>query len=311
MTKKDFHLASFFLDYNGLMNNKDSHNLSIFIQVAENIFNNELYSDINVKDKEGNTFLHYAMNSSLNLWVDKILRKGGNPLIENNEGRNAFRYAIKNFKSTYKVRIDDSFNNNTLGFCKEFKQVLFNEAIKNGVYDSNYFYKIDDYLQFIDLVNDENKINLSYANWKIPLNEKIDYYLDNFNSSEKNSHFFNCLTKLDSSQAVFKKSKIKEFFLNREFIWDENFKQGLMSLIREVEYKSKAEDKDKESIDNLIAGLNIVFDNQISFEEHIEWNISLNNKLINKDSLRPIYLNEKLKRVLQEKSGIKVKVIKI
>jgi ankyrin repeat protein len=304
-TKKDFHLQSFFLDYEGIMANQDSKFLSKFRKTAENIFNKDLYSDINVQDENGNTFLHHAMYSNLSVWVERILRKGGNPFIDNNEKRNAFQYASKKFKTTYKVNIDEYFQKNTQGFCKEFKQGLFDGSVKTSIYDKSYFYKIDEYLQSIDLVNDKNKINLSYANWPIPIEERIDYYLNNFDSPENNSHFFKLLTHARKDERIFDDKEIVERFLNREFVWDENFKQGLANLIRNTE------SDDKDTVDALVTGLNIMFDNKFSFKENLEWNISLEDQLLESDSLKPIYMSEKLQHTLQEKSEKKSKVLKI
>lgn len=310
MTSKDFHIHSFFLDYAGIMANQESKFLSNFREKAENIFNKDLYSNINVKDKNGNTLLHHAMYSNLPIWVDRILRKGGNPLVENHEGINAFRYANKKFNANYKVAVDSFFNKNTTGFCREFKQALFDGSVKSGIYEKSQFYQINeinDYLKSIDLDIDKNKINLSYANWQIPVEKRIDYYLDNFDTPKNNSHFFELLTHERKEDRVFSDKEIVERFLNREFVWDENFKKALANLIRNTESSEKKQD----TVDALVIGLDIMFDNKFSFNEHLEWNTPLEAQLLESESLKPIYMSRKLQNLLLEKFEKKSKTLKI
>lgn len=303
-TKKDFHLQSFLLDYEGIMANQESAFLSKFRKTAENIFEKNLYSNINVQDENGNTFLDHAMYSNLSTWVEKVLRKGGNPFLENNEHRNVFQYAARKFKSNYKVAVNDEFNTKTEGFCVEFKQGLFDGSVRTSRYEKSHFYAIDDFLQSIGLVNDKNKINLSYYNWPIPIEERIDYFIKNFDSPENNSHFFKLLTSERKDERIFDDKEIVEKFLNREFVWDKNFKDGLATLIRNTE--NNEDDKDA-----LIIGLNIMFDNSFSFKEQIEWDKSLEEQMLESDSLKPIYMSEKLQRTLKEKSEKKIKALKI
>lgn len=307
MNTKDFHLHSFFLDYAGIMANQESEFLSKFREKAESIFNKDLYSDINVQDKDGNTFLHHAMYSNLPIWCEKILRKGGNPLVENHEGRNAFRYASRKFSANYKVAVDNFFNKSTTGFCREFKQALFDGSVKGGIYEKSQFYQINEYLKSIDLDIDKNKINLSYANWQIPVETRIDYYLDNFDTPQNNSHFFELLTHEKKGDRVFSDEEIVERFLNREFVWDENFRKGLANLIRNTE----SNEKNQDTVDALVVGLDIMFDNKFSFNEHLEWNTPLEAQFLESESLKPIYMSIKLQNLLLEKSEKKSKTLKI
>ena len=62
--------------------------------------NNSRIIDINMQDKDGNTFLILCVKEDLTQLVKNLLEKGINPNIQNNEGNTALHYALSahNFK---------------------------------------------------------------------------------------------------------------------------------------------------------------------------------------------------------------------
>jgi len=309
MTPQDTHLMHYLLDYHGIRNLQGSPDLQKFEDTAISIFVNQKYSDINVQDIEGNTFLHYAARANSLIWVEKILRHKADPTILNHEGFNPLRGAhiqINYTPITNKINLDDKFIENTQDFSPEFTQVIFDIKVQ-GV--SSYFKTIDQcnrFLKSANLYSDKNRINLISYNAFVEWEDKISYYLENWDSRENNTHFLRRLISIPEGMKVFD-MKMVDQFLERNFQHNDTLRE-----VFNIELTSLGRDgiSDHKYAQRVFTKLiQMMFKDNFDFQ-YKSWGPTIEEDIYDNKIAKKIYLKEKLEHYLEEKEK-NSKILKI
>lgn len=170
MNNFDKTLFSFFLDYDGIMGGYMSDKFSKeWKERTDLILKNKVISDINVQDKDGNTFAHYALANCGNnfTYIFKLLSLGANPMIRNNKNQNVFMYTKDNiyrfWEEALKGVVKEGFSNFTKKWNIDAKQSMLREGIDKG---RLYLDKYDaiDLLETEGLMNKKNFLDLTKFN---------------------------------------------------------------------------------------------------------------------------------------------------
>ena len=197
MKHTDKLLFEFFWDIRGIESLRDSYDkLNILYESAKSGIEHETYSDINVKDKYGNTFLHYAFMANHSQWAITLLRKGANPYIKNRKNRNVFqsgsgydffsRFYEKHFRQLYFSQPD--YQHNTHMFHPAFQQYLFEERLHQNITSFKHTSEVVGFLNHNQLMTDENLINLLAISLQIPWQNKIEHLVQSgLNTPDNNS----------------------------------------------------------------------------------------------------------------------------
>lgn len=291
----------------------DSMGLKIIRDKALIAFQTKKYSDINVIDTrngEGNTFLHYAMHESDFFWYDMILKAGANPLIENKKGRNCFRVFRKYndtsdfFKKYRYIRLDKDFNKNAAGFSQEFKQVLFEQRYKDFIGGEN-IAEIESYLKSIHLDSINNRLLIIGNNKILSLDNKLKYYLENFEGEENNSFFLRQLCQ-SLGKVVFKNKEAELLFFERNFANNKNFKESVSSLSLFIKTNKDYLESPLPQMIKLILSQDFDLTTTTDAREQ-----TLEEYLISQPLISECFLSEKLNKQLKEDTNKKFKAIKL
>ena len=309
----DTELQAFFYDIQGVLYLKDFSN-----QWAENIINNaikildkKLYSDINIQDKYGNTYLHYAMIEHNDFFIDKLLKNGANPYIKNHKNENSFashkvtQTDIREFwtKYTRLFNIDNSLKSKTENFNYDFKQTIFQSLSSSCLFDLPSKINI---LKDNDLLNVDNLLcyskTLDYFNPII--NEeflKLNPSPSNISNYLKNNLINNSNLDFDYPSEQFKESILN--ILNSNFLIDDNIVE-LISTGKPFDITPKNivnANKFKMEVCNII--LKKVF-NDININPLTkELQDKLDIALVSKPTLNNIYLKITLNNLYSEKTN--------
>lgn len=215
MNTQDELLFKFFYDLDGIIKYKDDYeNCNKIYTQAQIILKNNTYSDINIQDEEGNTFLHYAFYYSNNNYIHTLLDLGANPYIKNTSNRNCFQNVYKNYnfisqfwESISKLSVSHyDFlikKNQGKNYHPEFRQSLLEVSISKLFDIPDDVQTIVQDLKKADLYSHNNLINILF-NSKV-YGADLTVYLDYIKSIN--------LTKYENSYLLFSLSK---FYNNNE-----------------------------------------------------------------------------------------------
>lgn len=204
------------------------------------ILEKKTYSDINVQDSLGNTFLHYCIKGHLWVYAKHFIMLGANPELLNNDGQSAFDLntasSIDYFKSNYlKVYFDDNFAKNLQLLSPSLKEWCFNNVAK----DQNFFSSIEKIKSILieaNLYTKERFFKCILQNRFIQ--NKISYLINNFNTQEDNSFTLMHVGRPDiyqDNQALF------NGFFERRFVFDDNFETIFISACHHLSKASQVE----------------------------------------------------------------------
>lgn len=300
MTKSEKIIFELFSDLKGITGYMDDYdNLKRFYNTAVSLFEKGKYSHINMQDKEGNTLLHYAMNADNFEWSEALLRKGANPFIKNNKGKNCF-FMFKSYDAPYRfsekfrdIYLDDSFPQKTLGFSKEYKQSILEDKAKKAQTFKN-IQEIHDFLNKADLLSVENISRLLSQSLSIKMDDKLSSYMNNFDGAENNTFFFKHIAHDCGNRFVFKNKKLEEEFFQREFADNSLFVEGVCMLGLAV--------KDSEYLkDTMATVINLMLHRNFDMTRPTgASNESIETFLGSRDFIKQIFVQEKLEFMLQK-----------
>ncbi len=197
---------------------------------AYSVFKNQLYSNINVQDAQGNTFLHYAVQSHSWHMARLLLVEGANPYLKNKDGIDAFNEnnssSIDYFKKNHlNFEFNDRFASTVNLMPPDLKQFCFERSMRER---KSSFESID--LLQIELLkcNLYNKDNFLKA---IVNNDNIDkslrYLLEHLNNEKDNSFTLQYALSKTHPQDHTEMLKV---FVHRPFIFDAIFETVLYNL---------------------------------------------------------------------------------
>lgn len=231
MNESDKSLSSFFYD----INNIERYLMSgakptKYHQACEKILKEKSYTDINIQDEKGNTYLHYLSHEGNWNWFIRLLKEGADPTIKNNDGRNAFQVCkkydgIHNFwrlsSNRELERFSEDWNDKTKGFCKNYKQFLFDNNLNEN---SHNFEKIESALEFLEksqIDSTMNRIALVAHSFRIQTIDKKDWFEANYGSKEESSQF---LSHLVTRASLFKKdiTDLMVYFMQKDLAQTKN-----------------------------------------------------------------------------------------
>lgn len=163
-------LFNFFFDLENILRDEydTSSSLAIFKFKCQQYLFDRKYPNINIQDEQGNTFLHYAMESGKLSYCYELLNLGSNPYLINHEGRNAFQIKkkyynfISDFWKYYENLSVHEFNKQALLYHSDFRQSVFDIVI-NKQFIKIPFNKIESYLNQIKLYSIINHVNLLFS----------------------------------------------------------------------------------------------------------------------------------------------------
>lgn len=251
MNSNDEKLRDFFYDILHVTYYKNSDGLSKFYDECMQILKDKSYSDINIQDEEGNTYLHYITKHAKWNWFVKLLEHGADPTITNNEGRNAFQSGSRETGNLWRMsplRDVDNFANKQMpeimkNLAPNFKDFLFQGNLMSN---SSVFRSIPssiEFLQNIGIDNDINRIRLVAISRFIHINEKMEWYKANYKSVEQNTEFFNKLRKTipfdNDERKLFYQLLSK--FLSVKFEQNSEFNKSVYSILQEPPEKLNME----------------------------------------------------------------------
>jgi hypothetical protein len=306
MTNSEKIIFELFSDLKGITGYMDDFdNLKKFYNQAVSLFNKGKYSDINIQDDEGNTMLHYAMKADNFEWSEKILRKGANPFIKNNDNKNCF-FMFREYGGAYTfsekfkdIYLDDGFPQKTLGFSKEYKQSLLEDRAKK----SQMFKSIDeihDFLSKANLLSVENTSRLLSQSISIKMDDKLSSYMKHYDGAENNTFFFRHIAHDCANRFVFKNKNLETEFFDREFVDNALFVEGVCMLglaINDFDYLK----------DTMRTIINVMFTREFDMTRPTgAKNESIEDFLNEREFIKTIFIKEKLDFVLQKDSYSKV-----
>ncbi len=253
MNEHDKILFEFCGDIKYIISTQDSYaGLKKLTDDAASIIANKQYSNINIQDVNGNTFLHYILREGQFDWAHKLISLGANPLIKNNDGTTGIRMirfydGPAQFLAPYeKIATPLEFTKKTKNFALPFK-----EFILNNLRTRTYFFEdnaeIVDFLTQNDLNNDFNLThlimsNLTFQDFKDTI--KAFFSLVSPNCPASNSLFLkNILTisrAYEYTPATTIVSLNKSFkdnsFFARPIAHDNNFNESIYMAIEAVDF---------------------------------------------------------------------------
>lgn len=244
MNSDDEKLRDFFFDIVNVSYYQNSDGLSKFYDECVQILANKSYSDINIQDEEGNTYLHYITKHAKWNWFIELLDHGADPTIPNNDGRNAFqssRHETGNLWRMSPLKDVDSFSDRGFvepakNFAPNFKEFLFNgHLLSNGHIFEDISSAID-FLQKLGIDTDINKIKLIAVSQSINIEDKIKWYKENYNSPEYNTEFFNKIIKAIPYDIAEKRKyyKILSQFLSNKFKQNKEFNKAAYITLNSI-----------------------------------------------------------------------------
>lgn len=288
MTKNDIFIFTWLEDLRGLEQMSDSacllernsdwklvrqEDLSCaqIIQRGQFLLDTKAYSDINIQDKHGNTFLHYASQYHSKKLMMSILNLGANPYIENNQGRNAFQVS-REYGFMYRFWQDieqselmrfEAFRQRSLSFHPDFRDTLFDLLMdKNFTFSSSLTAQID-YVHQTGLMSNKNLISMIFLSHNPVSKEHFNYLLNMERTPD------------DNAQIIYRYAKhIMADVLGREF---------------------------ENELHTLIEPMNLTFSTQASYERLTE--VFRENYFIRRFETNPIaalFVNKIFQTIIEE-----------
>lgn len=237
MNIHDKNLFNYLVSYDDIVKGKNYYlKLGKDYKNMEIIFKDKKYSNINVQNEDGDTFLHIAMKSHNWKLADKLLRLGSDPHILNSKKVNPLQSSLfgkinEFYKRYQEISLNEEFKEKTEGYSENFKITLLRVGLKNhsefksilrlqNLLDKN---DINDKKIFIDLLCPCNNINTS---------EKIEAYLSEEKTPAQNSYFLNSLSLrfYDSFLDETIESQFKRL-MSQSFDNNEDFHQALLRFV--------------------------------------------------------------------------------
>jgi len=304
MTKNDALLFEFFRDLDGILNYKnDYQSLYKLYNSAVSIINKKKYSNINIQEQSGNTFLHYAGMSKNLSWSVELLKLGADPMIQNKEGLNfwalpknyGFNHQIyKHFSS---IKIDQSFPQCTKNLALSFKESLL-RSNENKIHIYKNLHSIDEMLQEAKIFTQDNRLQLLLSSVELKMNpsQLIKDYISNFSTPEQNSLFLTSLYDYRHVKSEMVNELKKTNFFEREFALDTNFLNSLRHLV-----EKNPKDFAKKNIaltiqENLNYFINIIVRQKMDIRQEIN-SMSIENILTSNS-----YFSAQYNKILLEKN---------
>lgn len=200
MNEHDTALFELFYDLQGIIDYKDNGNIcEELYQKCHQSLENNTFSDINVQNKDGNTFLHivfhYVKNIELALeYTNILLSKSANPFIKNHNQQNCFQYGRFETINTFwtridNIRIDDSFKTITKGFAPQLVDHIFKQCLDKNMATQN-IEKCCEFLKENNLYNHSNLSKILIRNFQINLHEAIGFFSQQETTAAENTYFF-------------------------------------------------------------------------------------------------------------------------
>lgn len=228
LSKEDKKLFEFFTDINGILDYKDGNNVcQKLYDDCQEILDKDLYSNINVQNNKGNTFLHYAFKTSNTDYVLKLLHKGANPYIENNNNINVFcfgktEFAFKFWESIKDIPLDSLFSSRTKGFHPQFKQAVFEDLAPCSHIELNHIASLLKENQLFSINNTSILLRHSVMGDYL---KNLNYFMTLKPTSEENSFFLAIFT--DQVFPIKVKDRFQQFLQQSTFSIDGNFLECL------------------------------------------------------------------------------------
>lgn len=231
-----------FQDLNNLHIYKDSNS-----NILQSMYNNTIEvlknPDIDIShllDLKGNNLLHLAAQSFHVDFFLQVAAKGIDPYLKNNEKRNAFQskhYEFPNaiwkkFEHIYFDNdiINKSFFHLTQGFHFNFKQVIYQNNIKNNSSQ----YELDDIIQFLndnDIYSHHNVLLFAFEKYNGNLHHLLNFITKNVDNMtlEDNSLALHCYLKniAMNNQNHNSLSFFEQFINHSSFSLDQHFFQSM------------------------------------------------------------------------------------
>lgn len=284
MTTIDNELFTFFEDFLLICSKaqfKDFHNK------CNSYLYHQLYSDINIQDSKGNTFLHYLLPHALkdtdacNYFYD-LLKLGADPFVINKKEQRALPELHLSLSQRFELTDYNNFAQHTVGFHKNFKQLLLNGLLEN----SSFYMSPDKFKEFLnknDLFNHRNLIHFVFTtdafqtmqhtdkkNIQDIIYDKLDYVLTLDRTPEDNSFIVSMLSQ--SSKTILPSSTytsnnrpyqslLLDFFEHSQFDYDVSIVGFITSGIFHQKYSSSQ--FAQQCLNHLIANL---VNNKIDFQ---------------------------------------------
>lgn len=230
-------LFTFFFDLENILRDEydTSSSLAIFKFKCQEYLLNREYPDINIQDEEGNTFLHYAMESGKLSYCYELLSLGSNPYVINQEGRNAFQVKkkhynfISDFWKYYEKLSLHEFNKQALLYHSEFRQTVF-DIVLDKQFIKMPFNQLHSYLNQIDLYTIPNHINLLFSVYRPEFTfELFQQHVVCQNNAKHHSLFLRKFYPLsfELTRTSGQLHHLHSYLKNTSFIFDNNIKKLL------------------------------------------------------------------------------------
>lgn len=135
--------------------------------------NKKKYTDINIQDEEGNTFLHYAIIEVAPNIIKELLYNGANPYVKNNKNINCYNVKSRQLQINFLHKIIekefknigvDFFYKKGVNISSEFKNDLFRDNLFNIASElkEKSFLEIKSFLTSQNILNNENLISIIF-----------------------------------------------------------------------------------------------------------------------------------------------------
>jgi hypothetical protein len=243
MNSNDEKLKDFFYDIVHVSYYQNSDGLSKFYDECMQILKDKSYSNINIQDEDGNTYLHYITKHAKWNWFIKLLDHGADPTILNNEGRNPFTSSRKETGNLWRMsplKDVDSFSDRgfiepTKNFAPNFKEHLFNSHLLGNGHMFEDISSAIKFLQKAQIDSDINKIKLVAVSKFINTNKKFKWYKENYNNPQHNTEFFNKIIKAipyDAEARKFFWGSLSKFLENKLEQYNE-FNKSVNLILKE------------------------------------------------------------------------------
>lgn len=303
MTPIDTQLFEFFMDLSNLESYaQDYPRLKVFYDQCCQHLENKAYSDINVQDQQGNTFLHYAIESGKLNWIEKLLNLKSDPTIVNNKQLGAFhllnRGLVSKFWSQYEniVDLQKEFKVKTANYCQNFKQMVFSHIYKHKCLQFKSWENIVDFLNDNQLNTSSNRLKALCFSF-IKTKAKTQIFLTNFNDPEDNSFFlkYGIGNNILNAHPERNSGIVVKEFLSRNFLQDDNFDNGVDDIFRSCEQRGDIDWL--EEIFNIILEQKFDLNRPINHSQH-----TLGQDIDKYPIVKAIFYNKKLHFELKNKN---------
>lgn len=332
MNNNDKILFDFFYDLHGILSYKDdfapgNHCQTVF-EKATKVLQDKTYSDINLKGRHGDTYLHLVMQSlkhrpSNIKYAFTLMSLGANPFIKNIDQCTAFQKADSNILAEKFWNVVENYNfvnfkAKTEGYCIELKQCIFN-YLMNKVSTFDNCVDIKNFLNDNGLFSNINYGKLLSHSPNIKFSSSIPEFLKcNPNAQENSAFLFHLLNKffinLDIEPV---RNSIIDFVTHHDFALNDDFFATLYDSKIHLQYQNSNQSGTAATfiIDNLIArAVNSEIHDLIDMDKQYKVNFSLSksfHEILNSNLLKTTYLYVKLQQTIPVKEETYTKKLKI